>query len=162
MLSFVAASSLHAADTQLSGLHTTALVDRIVARDDGIFDETKFLPPTLPTTCTWRRRQSLQQQGLRDEYSFFQNWLTVFIMHEIGVIQSPFPQRAECPRQGTLAPHVKSLLWLHPHLSPQILNGILEYSHVWIIFQFHLNPRNKARKSNGCSNTVYYVYRLQD
>ena len=84
-----------------------------------------------------------------------------FIMHEIGVIQSPFPQRAGCPRQGTLAPHVKSLLWLHPHLSPQVLDGILEYSHVWIIFQFHLNPRNKARKSNGCSNTVYYVYRQQ-
>ena len=85
-----------------------------------------------------------------------------FIMHEIGVIQSPFPQRAGCPRQGTLAPHVKSLLWLHPHLSPQVLDGCFEYSHVWIIFQFHLNPRNKARKSNGCSNTVYYVYRLQD
>jgi tRNA-Thr(GGU) m(6)t(6)A37 methyltransferase TsaA len=77
-----------------------------------------------------------------------------FIMHEIGVIQSPFPQRAGCPRQGTLAPHVKSLLWLHPHLSPQVLDGILEYSHVWIIFQFHLNPRNKAKKkSNGCRNT---------
>ena len=54
-----------------------------------------------------------------------------FIMHEIGVIQSPFPQRAGCPRQGTLAPHVKSLLWLHPHLSPQVLDGILEYSHMF-------------------------------
>jgi hypothetical protein len=27
------------------------------------------------------------------------------------------------------------------------------FTHVWIIFQFHLNPRNKAKKSNGCSNT---------
>lgn len=68
-----------------------------------------------------------------------------FVMHEIGVIQSPFPQRAGCPRQGTLAPHVKSLLVLHPHVSPQTLDGILGYSHVWVTFCFHLNPRNKAK-----------------
>ena len=69
-----------------------------------------------------------------------------FVMEEIGVIQSPFPQRAGCPRQGTLAPHVKSLLVLHTHVSPQVLDGIQAYSHLWIIFQFHLNPRNKAKK----------------
>ena len=71
-----------------------------------------------------------------------------FVMEEIGVIQSPFPQRAGCPRQGTLAPHVKSLLVLHPHISPQVLDGIQSYSHLWIIFQFHLNPRNKAKNNN--------------
>ena len=37
----------------------------------------------------------------------------------------PFAQRAGCPRQGTLAPHVKSLLVLHADLSPQVLDGIL-------------------------------------
>lgn len=70
------------------------------------------------------------------------------VLDEIGVIQSPFPQRAGCPRQGTLAPHVASRLMLHPHISIQILEGITAYSHVWIIFCFHLNPRKKARSGS--------------
>ena len=68
-----------------------------------------------------------------------------FVMGAIGIIHSPFPQRAGCPRQGTLAPHVKSRLILHPHISAQLLDGIKSYSHLWIIFAFHLNPRGKAR-----------------
>ena len=75
-----------------------------------------------------------------------------FAMDEIGIIQSPFPQRAGCPRQGTLAPHVKSRLILHPHLSGQVLDGIKAYSHLWIIFAFHLNPRAKARSENTVSH----------
>mmetsp|Transcript_12655 Transcript_12655/g.22988 ORF Transcript_12655/g.22988 Transcript_12655/m.22988 type:complete len:109 (-) Transcript_12655:81-407(-) len=51
--------------------------------------------------------------------------------------------------------HTSSLFFGYTPTFPtsSLLDGILEYSHVWIIFQFHLNPRNKARKSNGCSNT---------
>jgi tRNA-Thr(GGU) m(6)t(6)A37 methyltransferase TsaA len=74
-----------------------------------------------------------------------------FVMDELGVIQSPFPQRAGCPRQGTLAPHVTSRLILHPHISIQVLEGMKAYSHVWIIFCFHLNPRKKARSRGSPS-----------
>ena len=72
-----------------------------------------------------------------------------FFMEEIGWIQSPFPQRAGCPRQGTLSPHVKSQLVLHTHVSEEVLDGIMSYSHLWIIFSFHLNPRGKA-KAGAC------------
>jgi hypothetical protein len=51
--------------------------------------------------------------------------------------------------------HTSSLFFGYTPTFPtsSLLDGILEYSHVWIIFQFHLNPRNKIKKSNGCSNT---------
>jgi tRNA-Thr(GGU) m(6)t(6)A37 methyltransferase TsaA len=74
-----------------------------------------------------------------------------FTMTAIGTIQSPFPQRAGCPRQGTLAPHVRSHLILHPSYSQQIVDGLMTYSHVWIIFAFHLNPRGKAKRQGSKS-----------
>jgi hypothetical protein len=135
MLSFVAASSLHAADTQLSGLHTTALVDRIVARDDGIFDEAKFLPPTVPTTnnvhlttttivaATRIKRRILFLPKLTHIFYHARDW-----SDSIAISAT---RRMSTTRQGILAPHVKSLLWLHPHLSPQVLDGKLEYSHMF-------------------------------
>jgi tRNA (Thr-GGU) A37 N-methylase len=39
-------------------------------------------------------------------------------------------------------------LILHPSYSEQIVDGLMTYSHLWIIFLFHLNPRGKA-KSHG-------------
>jgi tRNA-Thr(GGU) m(6)t(6)A37 methyltransferase TsaA len=83
-----------------------------------------------------------------------------FVMDEIGVIESPFPQRAGCPRQGTLAPHVASRLILHPHISIQVLEGITAYSHVWIIFRFHLNPRKKAR-SHGSQSLKFTANKVR-
>jgi hypothetical protein len=63
-------------------------------------------------------------------------------------------RRMSTTRQGILAPHVKSLLWLHPPPFPTSTGWKTRvFTHVWIIFQFHLNPRNKAKRSNGCSNT---------
>ena len=75
-----------------------------------------------------------------------------FIMKDIGIVHSPFPQRAGCPRQGTLAPHVRSHLILHPSYSQQIVDGLEKYSHVWIIFAFHLNPRGKAKGQGSKSS----------
>jgi tRNA-Thr(GGU) m(6)t(6)A37 methyltransferase TsaA len=80
-----------------------------------------------------------------------------FVMDRIGIIQSPFPQRAGCPRQGTLAPYVTSRLMLHPNISIQVLDGIKAYSHVWIIFCFHLNPRKKARSAHGSQQTPKFT-----
>lgn len=68
-----------------------------------------------------------------------------FTMVEIGRLQAPFPQRAGCPRQGgTLAPHIRSRLVFGPSIPKEMLDGITGYSHVWIVFAFHLNPRGKA------------------
>ena len=68
----------------------------------------------------------------------------VFRMKEIGIITSPYPQRAGTPRQGLLAPHSKSHLTLHSFIPKETLDDLDQYSHVWIIFQFHLNPIGKS------------------
>ena len=68
-----------------------------------------------------------------------------FKMYEIGTITSPYPHRAGTPRQGLLAPNSRSILTLHADIPKETLDGLEMYSHVWIIFQFHLNPIGKGR-----------------
>lgn len=81
---------------------------------------------------------------------------TSFTMTELGRLQAPFPQRAGCPRQGgVLAPHIRSRLIFHQHISHEMLDGITSYSHVWIVFAFHLNPRGKA--SSGRQGKVNFT-----
>ena len=69
-----------------------------------------------------------------------------FTLTEIGKIASPFPLRAGTPRQGLLAPNVRSILTLHSYIPPETCHDLQQYSHVWVIFQFHLNPINKAKQ----------------
>lgn len=71
-----------------------------------------------------------------------------FTLTEIGIITSPFPLRAGTPRQGLLAPNTRSILTLHPFIPKEALDDLEQYNHVWIIFQFHLNPVNKGKNSN--------------
>jgi tRNA-Thr(GGU) m(6)t(6)A37 methyltransferase TsaA len=78
-----------------------------------------------------------------------------FTMTEIGRLHAPFPQRAGCPRQGgALAPHIRSRLVFSPNIPKEMLDGITGYSHVWIVFAFHLNPRGKA--SSGQKGQVTF------
>lgn len=105
----------------------------------------------------YRKRIKLLEKELQDEKQQSRSEATEkpngdllhddssFTMTEIGRIHSPFPQRAGCPRQGgTLAPHIRSRLIFHTSVPKEMLDGITSYSHVWIVFCFHLNPRGKA------------------
>lgn len=56
------------------------------------------------------------------------------LIHRIGTIRSPFPQRAGTPRQGLLAPHARSLLVLEDDMPFDVVDGLKEYSHVWVVF----------------------------
>ena len=56
------------------------------------------------------------------------------LIHPIGTIRSPFPQRAGTPRQGLLAPHARSLLILEDDMPFDVVDGLKEYSHVWVVF----------------------------
>lgn len=56
------------------------------------------------------------------------------LIHPIGTIRGPFPQRAGTPRQGLLAPHARSLLILEDDMPFDVVDGLKEYSHVWVIF----------------------------
>jgi len=71
-----------------------------------------------------------------------------FVMEEIGQVRSNFPHRAGCPRQGTLAPHARSHLVMHPVVAPGSLDGLEAYSHVWVLFKFHINIVSEKKKKN--------------
>jgi len=77
---------------------------------------------------------------------------TDYVMKEIGIISSPYPQRAGCPRQGLLAMSSRSILTLHDSIAKECLDDLEEYSHVWVIFQFHLNPIGKGKDKNAARN----------
>jgi len=68
-----------------------------------------------------------------------------FTLTEIGEITSPFPLRAGTPRQGLLAIHSRSILTLHSFIPREAFDDLDQYSHVWVLFQFHLNPVNKGK-----------------
>ena len=70
---------------------------------------------------------------------------TDYTMKEIGRITSPYPQRAGTPRQGLIAKHSRSILTLHDGIAKACLEDLPQYSHVWVIFQFHLNPIGKGK-----------------
>ena len=58
----------------------------------------------------------------------------------IGHIESPYRQKFATPRQPGLVPAARAVLRLDPKLEPEhALRGLEEFSHVWLIFWFHLN-----------------------
>lgn len=58
----------------------------------------------------------------------------------IGVVHSPFWQRREAPRQSALCEDVRGTIELHPgHHFEQALIDIDTWSHIWVLFWFHVN-----------------------
>jgi tRNA-Thr(GGU) m(6)t(6)A37 methyltransferase TsaA len=64
--------------------------------------------------------------------------------HPIGYVNSCFPARCGTPRQGILAPSTIAKIVLSKHIPPASLEGVAEYSHLWVIFIFDEN-------TNACS-----------
>lgn len=61
----------------------------------------------------------------------------------IGYMQSCFKERNGTPRQGLLAPHSRASLQIRADCHPdQSLVGLEEYSHVWLLFDFHANTNS--------------------
>lgn len=101
------------------------------------------------------QRQHSKHQESSDDSSISRN--LQFTLNEIGLISSPFPQRAGCPRQGLLAHNVRSHLTLHSDVvMKETLDDLDQYSHVWIIFQFHLNPMGKARNVHAADKALTF------
>jgi len=57
----------------------------------------------------------------------------------IGKIRSPFRGRWGTPRQGMLAPHTRAHIELSPAIPAVALQGLTEFSHVFVLFLFHEN-----------------------
>ncbi len=60
-------------------------------------------------------------------------------MKIIGIIHSPFKEKFAIPRQPGLISTENIIELIAPYNRQEALEGIEEYSHVWILFLFHRN-----------------------
>lgn len=77
-------------------------------------------------------------------------------LRPIGVVRSPFVERRQAPRQSAAAQEVRGTIELLPGLGfEHALADIEQWSHLWVIFWFHLNegwkpkvlpPRSQRRR----------------
>ena len=77
-------------------------------------------------------------------------------MQPVGHISSVYRLCVGTPRQGLLAPHSRGRIDLDPNrIAPDSVLSLDEFSHVWIVFVFHLNSnvksveRSKQTKEEG-------------
>ena len=66
-------------------------------------------------------------------------------LEPIGYIQSPFKIKFATPRQGGLAPSARAIIKLNSPTPEGSLQGLEGFSHLWIIFHFHLNTNKKIK-----------------
>jgi tRNA-Thr(GGU) m(6)t(6)A37 methyltransferase TsaA len=63
----------------------------------------------------------------------------VMVMRAIGTVVSPYTKRMGTPRQPQLVPSSRGYIEFHKHIAAASLSGIEEYSHIWVLFEFHAN-----------------------
>lgn len=70
--------------------------------------------------------------------------LEIQTLTPIGVVHSPFKQKFGTPRQSGLTPSALGEILLNPkQVAGGCLEGLEQYSHLWIIFSFHKNVQKK-------------------
>ncbi|HID49238.1 MAG TPA: tRNA (N6-threonylcarbamoyladenosine(37)-N6)-methyltransferase TrmO [Chromatiales bacterium] len=69
-----------------------------------------------------------------------------FTFRPVGFLRSCFPEKFGIPRQPGLVPVARATLELAPPWDrPEALQGLEEFSHVWLIFVFHEIPRQEGK-----------------
>ena len=97
------------------------------------------------------QRNNKQAPPLLDEHG-------AYCFQPIGFIESCFPGCRGAPRQGALAPLTRAKLKLRPEIQPCALDGIKEWSHVWVTFVFHKNRKSgKKAGSNGMRSVKFKI-----
>lgn len=62
-------------------------------------------------------------------------------METIAIVHSCYPERFGVPRQPGLVPAAHAEVRLQPPYDrPEALEGLAEFSHVWLLYRFHANP----------------------
>jgi tRNA-Thr(GGU) m(6)t(6)A37 methyltransferase TsaA len=66
---------------------------------------------------------------------------SLMTIQPVGVVRSIYQLSVGTPRQGLLAPHARGRIELNmlPDIATDAVAGLEEFSHVWIVFLFHLN-----------------------
>ena len=82
----------------------------------------------------------------------------------IGITNSSYPHKFGTPRQPGLVPEANAFLEIYPEFQPSLsLEGLNQYSHLWVIYLFHAAKRARFRakihpprlggKTQGCFAT---------
>ena len=74
----------------------------------------------------------------------------------IGTVRSIYRLCVGTPRQGLLAPHARGRLELDANISQDAVLELDGFSHVWVVFVFHLNTLSKNQRvpTKDCSTGV--------
>ena len=76
-----------------------------------------------------------------------------FFIQPIGAIESCYRQCVGTPRQGLLVPSSRAAMVLKSNVSPEALDGLEEFSHVWLIFKFSKNT-NTVKEAKAFEGVV--------
>ncbi|KMT03355.1 hypothetical protein BVRB_8g198910 isoform A [Beta vulgaris subsp. vulgaris] len=119
------------------------LVKKWQAVESKVRDLEISLRASLDKCAAERQGRIKAQQGLRKALlQQKQDDLvpTSYPIIPIGTVQSCFSTRNGTPRQPLLVPLARACLMFDPmRVPPTSLEGLEEYSHIWIIYIFHLN-----------------------
>lgn len=83
----------------------------------------------------------------------------------IGEVRSCFQSCVGTPRQGLLAPSTRARVEFQRSISPDTLDGLSAFSHVWIVFVFHQNTNSSknARAHAGLrSDSHRHTFRVRN
>lgn len=100
-----------------------------------------------------RRGRARVEQEMRKLTDVQLNTEQGFFVQPIAQIESCFRQCVGTPRQGLLVPASRSVLKLTNNMSPEALDGLEEFSHVWLTFKFHLNT-NTLKEAKAFAGAV--------
>ncbi|DBA02880.1 TPA: hypothetical protein N0F65_005907 [Lagenidium giganteum] len=86
-----------------------------------------------------------------------------YFVQSIATVSSCFKHCLGTPRQGYFAPDTRGRIELHRNISPEALDGLEDFSHVWIIFVFHMNTNgsNVRAHSGLLSDSHRHTFRAK-
>ncbi len=82
-----------------------------------------------------------------------------FSFKPIGTVESPFKEKFGTPRQPGLVKESRGSILLRDDLNPDALEGLIDYSHVWVVFVFHENQA--VREGRETVKTKVHPPRLE-
>lgn len=82
-----------------------------------------------------------------------------YTFEPIGLIESPYKEKFGTPRQPGLVAESRGAIVLRDDLNPDAFDGLVDFSHAWVLFVFHENQ--SVREGRPTVKTKVHPPRLQ-